>query len=222
MMYQIIRKIALLACFVVTPIVVCAATAVAPANANSVGDVAMAIEGNTSVLWRAAFGLVIVLAGYIWKREHRELSEYKKMLEKRFDSIDSEFKTITTQLGSGIRMDYFKEQQLSIHSSIDRLRADIERARMDDLRNNQTTFTELWNDMKEQRQESQRISQEVFHQIQSSRERMQSHEVNIAQKYHTKEEISDLLTDKISPVTDELRSLRLLLQGPTYTGPNRR
>ena len=66
-------------------------------------------------------------------------------------------------------------------------------------------------DMKEQRHEAQRISQEIFNQVASTRERMQAHEVNIAHKYHTKEEISDLLTDKVNPIVEELRSMKNIL-----------
>ena len=194
-MYGIWRGATTSLSFIFKPAIALAAVA-APANAG-VEEVIESVGHSGVSLWNLLFGLILTLAAYIWKRQlkdledykkqsWRELSDYKKLvaderkehregLTKRLDGMDKEIE-------SALRADYFREHQLTIHSGIENLRTDMNR-----------------------------VVQEQFSQINAQRDRLQHYELSLASKYHTKEEISDLLTDKISPVLDEMRQVKMLL-----------
>jgi polyhydroxyalkanoate synthesis regulator phasin len=80
------------------------------------------------------------------------------------------------------------------------------------------TVNEIWEDVKESRDEARRLSTEIWRQIEDTREKMNNQQVALARSYHTKEEISRMLDDKLDPMLSMLRNI----QNPAYSGPRRR
>jgi polyhydroxyalkanoate synthesis regulator phasin len=141
-----------------------------------------------------------------------------KDYEKHKASVDERFAGVNEKIDEAMRKEEFQRMQSSIHESIDRLRSDVLRYRTEDSSALAKTVNEIWEDVKESRDEARRLSTEIWRQIEDTREKMNNQQVALARSYHTKEEISRMLDDKLDPMLSMLRNI----QNPAYSGPRRR
>lgn len=157
-------------------------------------------ESSSEWLINLLIALVFSLIGLTWRSHKSEYSAYKTELDRRITKIE-------TKQESSLDKDDHQRMQLSLHQSIDSLRGDFNRWRTEDNSANTRLVNELYEDIKEQRQEQRHISEEVWRQIAEHREKFSSFEVRLVGAYHTKQEIVQLFDDKLQPVLDQLKRL---------------
>lgn len=97
--------------------------------------------------------------------------------------------------------------QEGINNLLHELKTDIGRWRESDALATRGLFSEVQKDIEIQRGEYRRISDEVWRQMESQRDRLGQYELILARSYHTKEEIEKLLDDKIDPIMSAIQSL---------------
>jgi hypothetical protein len=163
--------------------------------------------------WAIDFLIVIVISliGIVYRAHLRDYDEHKKSVNQRFEDVGKE-------IDDGLRKEEFQRMQGTIHDSIDRLRSDMLRYRTEDSSALAKAVNEIYEDVKESREESRRLSKEIWRQIEDTREKMNNQQIALARSYHTKEEISQLLDSKLDPMLSILRTI----QNPAYSGPRRR
>lgn len=173
-----------------------------PAEAQTV-DVSQLDSG---MLTNILFSLVLALIALTWRSHKAEYKEYKEQIEKHLTKIEAKQE-------SSLNREEFNRMQMSLHQSLDNLRGDFSKWRSEDNTANTRLVNELYEDIKEQRQEQRRVSEEVWRQIADHREKFGSFELKLAGTYHTKPEINQLLDDKLAPILNELRRLNSNTRG---------
>lgn len=137
-------------------------------------------ESSIHYIIEVLFGIIGTLAAIIYRNHLKQYEDDKKAAERR--SID---------LGHAAK-ELAAMKELNIARQVDHERSD----------------RELWEEIKESRTGSKRLNEEFWKQLNSVKERQTQLELVMNRTYHTKEEIADLLSDKLEPVLDALRELR--------------
>lgn len=191
----------LLLCFSIMPMIASAA------------DVTDLSDAKTLLWWavNALFALVLVIIGFVWRSHVEDYGTHKKDTGSKFDAFKRD-------LEDRMRKDDFTRMQSSIHDSINGLKAEMTRFRLEDSAAVARTVAEIWEDVKEHREDSRELNKEIWTQIEDTRDKMNNQQVALARSYHTKDEIADMLDDKLGPLFSMLRNI----QNPAYGGPRRR
>lgn len=165
------------------------------------------------LVWAVNILLTVVLGiiAFQWRMHLADYNKHKEHTEIKNNELKQE-------LAKALQKEEFKTAQLSIHESINLLRADINRYRVEDSAALGRVVNEIWDDVKEHREENRRLNDEVWKNIEDTRDKMNNHQIALARSYHTKEEIADMLDDKLSPLLSILRNI----QNPAYSPPRRR
>jgi hypothetical protein len=169
----------------------------------SLGDGTNFMKWAVDILLTLVLGLIAVM----YRQHMKDYDKHKIDVEKRNQHVDGKFDGINQKLEDNMRKDDFQRMQASIHESIDRLRRDVTQYRTEDSAALAKTVNEIWEDVKDSRNESRRLSEEVWKQIEDTREKMNNHQIALARSYHTKDEISRLLDDKLDPMLSLLQTI---------------
>lgn len=166
------------------------------------GQVESVFKGTESGTWfiDLLFGIIFALIALTWRTHKSEYAEYKRIKEAQLVEL-------STKVENALKREDFYRMQESINSSIHDLKTDIGRWRETDAVATRNLFGEVQKDIEGQREDYRRISDEVWKQIESHRDRLGQYELILARSYHTKEEIERLLDVKIAPVLSAIRSI---------------
>jgi len=156
-------------------------------------------------------GIVLAIIAFQWRSHLADYNKHKEHSEIKNNELKQE-------LAKALQKEEFKTAQLSIHDSINLLRADINRYRVEDSAALGRVVAEIWDDVKDHREENRRLNKELWGQMEDTRDKMNNHQIALARSYHTKEEIADMLDDKLDPLLSILRNI----QNPAYGGPRSR
>lgn len=151
------------------------------------------------VMWLggAVFVLVQGLFAYIWNNQKKDTEDRLNKLEER---LDTEIADLAETVEKGFRE--LKEDVLKQFNHATESYARSQR--------------ELYEDIRKGREEQRQHNEEFWKQVRGSKEEMSAVRLELAQKYHTKSDLQEVVNAAISPLTIEIRHLKesFHLRGP--------
>lgn len=133
--------------------------------------------------------LLQLLIVYIWNNQKQVMQERLDKLEER---VDTEIGDLAETVEKG-----FRDVKEDVFKQYNQLAESYSRSQR-----------ELYEDMRKGREEQRQANDEFWRQIRGNKEEMSAVRLELAQKYHTKDELTQVINSAVAPLTAEIRHLR--------------
>lgn len=140
----------------------------------------------------AAFMLIQGLFIYVWNSQ-------KKVTEDRLDKLEKQFDNEISDLAETVEKG-FRDMRDSITKN------DAHTA--DQL---STSLRTLYDEIRRDRAENKSTFDEFWRQIRAQQQTISGIQLDMASKYHTKQELTEVINGAVAPLTMEIKHLRDLL-----------